>query len=67
MHTLPTASASVPGPRPQHPLAGARSHGTPIAVIILIGWLSRVGWTAEQVIALLLVLLPGAAAAGSAA
>lgn len=67
MHTLPTTSASVPGPRPQHPLADARRHGAPIAVIILIGWLSRIGWTAEQVVALLLVLLPGVAVAEGAA
>ena len=52
---------SSTGPRPSHPLAGARPHGIPVVIIILIGWLSARGWTCEQITALLLVILPSVA------
>ncbi|MFL6111021.1 MAG: hypothetical protein ACJ786_06690 [Catenulispora sp.] len=46
------------GSNPAHPLAG-RPRRSPW-VIILIGWLAIFGWSPEQVLAVLLVLLPTA-------
>lgn len=53
---------SVTGPAPAHPLAGLRPTGPRTVVVILVGWLAWYGWPAEQVVAVLLVLLPAAAA-----
>jgi hypothetical protein len=57
---------SIFGTPPEHPLRGiARAH-VPIAVlVILIGWLSWIQWPAEQIIAVLVVLLPPAGGAGA--
>ena len=57
------ANTTVSGMPPEHPLHGDRRYPVPIAVIILVGWLS-LRWPAEQVVALLLVLFPAASAAG---
>ena len=56
------ANSIISGMPPEHPLHGVR-HPVPVAVIILVGWLSLRG-PAEQVVALLLVLVPAAGAAG---
>ncbi|WP_344663309.1 hypothetical protein [Catenulispora subtropica] len=50
--SLLALSASVPPPRPQHPLA-IRPQRI-IWVIVLIGWLAAFGWNAEQIGSLLL-------------
>ena len=55
-------NTTVSGMPPEHPLHGVR-HPVPVAVIILVGWLS-LRWPAEQVVALLLVLFPVAGTAG---
>lgn len=55
-------TVSATGPRPAHPLHGARRRGVPVVVVILIGWLARLGWSAEQIVPVLAVLAPTAAA-----
>ena len=57
-------TVSTSGPRPTHPLHGRRRKSIPVVVIILIGWLAHLGWSAEQIVPVLAVLMP--AAAGSA-
>ena len=50
---------SIVGPQPAHPLRGAIRDNAPIVVlVILISWLSWIHWPAEQIIAVLLILLP---------
>jgi len=56
----------TPAGRPGHPLAEVR-RPVPVAIVILVGVLAALGWSAEQLVTLLAVLLPvGAAALGSA-
>lgn len=54
-------TVSTTGPRPAHPLHGTRRKGVPVVVIILIGWLAHLGWSAEQIVPVLAVLTPAAA------
>lgn len=53
-HALPT---STTGLHTEHPLAGLR-RPVPSAIVVLIGVLVLIGWTAEQVVTLVAVLLP---------
>ena len=56
----------APAQRPRHPLAEGR-RPVPVAIVILVGVLAALGWSAEQLVTLLAVLLPvGAAALGTA-
>lgn len=66
MSEYDVAPRSIAGPQPGHPLRGTIRDHAPIAVlVILVGWLSWVHWPAEQVIALLLILLPPASGTGA--
>ena len=47
---------SAVSPRPRHPLADQRRR-IPVTVVVLIGVLIRTGWGAEQVTAVLAVVL----------
>lgn len=42
------------GPRPAHPLAGPARRTT--WVVVLVGWLAMLGWSPEQVLAVLVAL-----------
>lgn len=53
-----TRSITIAGPRVAHPLAGLGRGGFAAAQIALVAWLSRLGWTSEQIVAVLLILLP---------
>ena len=57
-------SSIYPGPRPGHPLAGAGQTPKLVAVVILVIVLTMMGWTEEQVLALLTVLFPVTLTAG---
>ena len=59
------AHSSAAEPCPAHPLAGARPAGPRVAVVILVIWLSCMHWSAEQVLAVLLLLTPTGARLGS--
>ncbi|NUP46569.1 MAG: hypothetical protein HOW97_04550 [Catenulispora sp.] len=52
---------SVMGPAPTHPLTGLRPARPRMVLVILVGWLAWHDWTSEQIVALLLVLMPTAA------
>lgn len=53
------APTSVAGPQLAHPLRGTvRDNISRAVLVILIGWLSWIHWPAEQIIAVLLVLVP---------
>lgn len=49
------------GPRPVHPLHGLGRKDAPVAVAILIIWLSHLGWSAGQIVPVLALLAPAAA------
>lgn len=58
---MKSSTASVAGPRPVHPLHGAGRKSVPVAVVILIGWLAHLGWSAQQIVPVLAVLVPATA------
>ena len=47
---------TIPVPRPRHPLAD-RGRPVPVAVVILVGVLAWTGWSDEQILALIAVLI----------
>lgn len=59
-------SLIYPGPRPEHPLAEAGRSVKLVAVIVLVIVLTMIGWTEEQILALLAVLFPLAVVGGEA-
>lgn len=62
----PDITPSSVGTPPAHPLRGIAPDHVPIAVlVILVGWLSWIHWPAEQIIAVLVVLLPPAGGTGA--
>ncbi len=55
---------TIAGPLPDHPLRGAGHRAVPIAVVILIGWLAYLGWPGAEIVPLVALLVPAAAAGG---
>jgi hypothetical protein len=54
---------AIVAPPCRHPLVGVPSGPVPWVIIVLIGWVVWLGWRPEQVVALLVVLVPAAAGA----
>jgi len=50
---------TTPTSQPTHPLAVSPKRG--IWALVLIGWLAVIGWSPEQVLAVLMVMLPAVA------
>lgn len=61
MSSIDKRPLTVAGPRSSHPLAPGRPDR--IVVLVLVGILALVGWSAEQIIALLAMLVPASALA----
>lgn len=55
------SARSTAAPRPVHPLHGLGGRSAPVAVAILIIWLSHLGWSAGQIVPVLTLLAPAAA------
>ncbi|MEY9929633.1 hypothetical protein ABH926_004273 [Catenulispora sp. GP43] len=50
-------TAQAQGPRTLHPLAVPSRRW--VWVVVLIGWLAMIGWSPEQILAVLLAIVPG--------